>query len=184
MDVIFLMDSSSGINSRDYSIEKWFIQRMAMHLGVFQGKTVAGLLTYGGNASIVFPLGGYSSNSEFIRRLYDAPIMGGVRQTDRALDTAAALLLRSRSTLPKAVVLITAGDQNTAPGTIPLEEAARPLRQLGAWVYVITVGRMDVKELEKVMIRPTDMFLASSFSGLYGFVSPVGTYVANTSGKK
>ena len=154
-----------------------------MHLGVFQGETVAGVVTYGGNASVVFPLGGYRSNSEFIRRLNDAPSMGGVRQIDRALDTAAALLLRSRSTLPKAVVLITAGDQSTAPGTIPIGEASRPLRQLGAWVYVTAIGRMDARELQKVTIRPTDMFFASSSPGRYGFVRPVGTYVANTSGK-
>ena len=155
-----------------------------MHLGVFHRESVAAVVTYGGNASVVFPIRGYSSSSEFLRRLNDAPSIGGERRVDRALDTAAALLLGSRSTLPKAVILITAGKQSTAPGTIPIRDAARPLHQLGAWVYIMAIGQSDVRELQKVTIRPTDIFFARSFSGLYGFVAPVGRYVANTSGNK
>lgn len=177
------MDTSSGVDLNDYKIEKGFVQRIAMHLGVFHKKSRAALVAYGANTSVAFGFGGYSSNSEFLRRLNDAPSIGGERRVDRALDTAAVLLLGSRSTMPKAVILLMAGKQSGVVDSIPMKDAARPLHQLGVWVYIIAIGQTDVSKLQEVTIRPTDIFFARSFSGLYGYIAPVARYIANTSGK-
>lgn len=184
LDILFLLDTSSGVNLNDYKIQKGFVQRIALHLGVFNGKSRAALVAYGANASVVFTFGGYSSNSEFLTRVIDAPTIGGERRVDRALDTSAALLLESRSVMPKAIFLLIAGRQSSVVDSIPIKDAARPLHQLGAWVYVMSIGQTGVSELQKVTIRPTDLFFARSFSGLYGFIAPVAGYVANTSGKE
>ena len=178
------MDTSSGVDLNDYKIEKGFVQRIAMHLGVFHGNTRAALVAYGANASVAFSFGGYSSNSEFLRLVNDAPSIGGERRVDRALDTAAAMLLGSRSTMPKAVILFMAGKQSSVVDSIPIKDAARPLHQLGAWIYIMAIGQTDFNELQEVTIRPSDIFFARSFSGLYGYIAPVATYVANTSGKR
>ena len=165
------MDTSSGVDLNDYKIEKGFVQRIAMHLGVFNNKSRAALVAYGANASVVFSFGGYTSNSNFLTRI------------NSALDTAAALLLDSRPFMPKVVFLLIAGRQSSLADSIPIKDAARPLRQLGAWVYIMAIGQTDVNELQKATIGPTDIFFARSFSGLYGYVAPVARYVANTSGK-
>lgn len=178
------MDTSSGVDLNDYKIQKGFVQRIALHLGVFNGKSRAALVAYGVNASVVFSFGGYSSNSEFLTRVNDAPIIGGERRVDSALDTSAALLLEARSVMPKAIFLLIAGRQSSDVDSIPIKDAARPLHQLGAWVYVMAIGQTDVSELQKATIRPTDLFFVRSFSGLYGFIAPVAGYVANTSGKE
>lgn len=183
LDILFLMDTSSGVDLNDHKMEKGFVQRIALHLGVFNRKSRAALVAYGANASVVFGFGGYSSNSEFLTRINDAPSIGGERRVDSALDTAAALLLDSRSVMPKAVFLLIAGRQSSLVDSIPIQDAARPLHQLGAWVYIMAIGQTDVNELQKATIRPTDIFFARSFSGLFGYIAPVAGYVANTSGK-
>ena len=183
LDILFLMDTSSGVDLNDYKIEKGFVQRIAMHLGVFNNKSRAALVAYGANASVVFGFGGYSSNSEFLTRINNALSIGGERRVDSALDTAAALLLDSRSVMPKVVFLLIAGRQSSVADSILIKDAARPLRQLGAWVYIMAIEQTDVNGLQKATIRPTDIFFARSFSGLYEYVVPVARYVANTSGK-
>lgn len=178
------MDSSLGVNSQNYEIEKRFVQRIAMHLGVFTGRSRAALVAYGGNSWVVFGFGGYHSNADFELRLNEALMFGGVRRVDRALDTAAALMLGARPTVPKAVMLIMTGDQSREANAMSITDSARPLRDLGAWLYVVAVGRTDPSELQKATIRPTDVYFAISFSSLYGYISPVAKYIANTSGKK
>ena len=177
------MDTSIGVNSQDYEIEKRFVQRIAMHLGVFKGRSRAALVAYGGNSLVVFGFGGYHSNADFELRLNEALMFGGVRRVDRALDTAAALMLGARPTMPKAVVLITAGEQSREANAMSITNSARPLRDLGAWLYVIAVGRTDQSELQKAIIRSTDIIFPMSFSSLYEYISPVAKYIANTSGK-
>ncbi|KAK2561274.1 Collagen alpha-6(VI) chain [Acropora cervicornis] len=181
VDIIFLMDSSLGVNSQNYEIEKRFVQRIAMHLGVFTGRSRAALVAYGGNSWVVFGFGGYHSNADFELRLNEALMFGGVRRVDRALDTAAALMLGARPTVPKAVMLIMTGDPSREADAMPITDSARPLRDLGAWLYVVAVGQTDPSELQKATIRPTDIYFAMSFSSLYGYISPVAKYIANTS---
>lgn len=183
LDILFLMDTSSGVDLNDYKIEKGFVQRIALHLGVFNRKSRAALVAYGANASVVFGFGGYSSNSDFLTRINNAHSIGGEPRVDSAFDTAAALLLDSRSVMPKVVFLLIAGRQSSLADSIPIKDAARPLRQLGAWVYIMAIGQTDANELQKATIRPTDIFFVRSFSGLYGYIAPVARYVANTSGK-
>ena len=183
LDIVFLMDTSSGVDSQNYKIEKHFVQRIALHLGLFSRQSRAALVTYGATSFVVFGFGGYNSNSEFVRHLNDAPMFGGERRVGRALDTASALMLDARSTKAKAVVLIVAGKQSTASDARSVKDAARPLRHLGAWLYVVSIGQDDASDLLKATIRPTDIFFARSFSGLYGYIAPVARYIANTSGK-
>lgn len=183
VDILFLMDTSEGVNLQDYKIEKRFIQRIALHLGIFAGRSRGALVAYGANSLVVFGFGGYNSNSEFVRRVNDAPMFGGDRRVDRALDTAAALMLGARSTMPKVVVLIMAGQHSADPDAMSIKDAARPLRQLGAWLYVMAIGPIDPRELQKATIRSTDVFFARSFSGLLGYITPMARYIANTSGK-
>ena len=182
LDILFLMDTSSGVDLQGYKMEKGFVQRIALHLGVFNRGSRAALVAYGANSLIIFGFGGYSTNAEFVKRLNEAPMFGGERRVDRALDTAAALMLGARSTIPKAVVLIMAGKQSSAPNALSIKDAARPLHHLGAWLYIMSIGQSDARELQKATIRPTDVFFARSFSGLYGYIAPVARYIANISG--
>ena len=177
------MDTSSGVDLQDYQIEKSFVQRIALHLGIFTRRSRAALVAYGANSLVVFGFGDYNSNSEFVRRLNSASMFGGARRVDRALDTAAALMLSARSTMPKVVVLIMAGRHTSIPGAMSIQDASRPLRRLGVWLYVMAIGDSNPSDLQKATIRPTDVFFARSFSGLYGYIAPVARHIANTSGK-
>ena len=180
---MFLVDSSSDVHVRELKIVKGFIQRIAMHLGIFANKSRAALVTYGDEPEIAFALGGYSSNSEFVSRLNEARIVGGDRRMDLGLDAAVTLLLSARSTMPKAVILFTAGNQSNTPNSRSLEAVAQQLHHLGAWVYVVAIGPdVDLDKLRKAALKPSDVFATRSFAELYGYIAPVAKYIVNTSG--
>ena len=186
LDMLFILDTSSGVSLEDYDIQKTFVQRITMHLGIFNRQSRAAVVAYGANSFVVFSFGGYNSNLEFARLLKEARMFGGERRVDRALDTASAVMLNARSSKPKVVLLISAGKQSNASDVRPLKDAVLPLRHLGAWLYLIAFGQEDASDFLQVTIKPTDIFFSRFFSGpaVYGYIAPVARHIANTSGKK
>ena len=103
------------------------------------------------------------TDSEFERRVDRASVRGTVRRMDLALLRAEQILSQSRGR--KIVILLTAGKQGAGGKT--LEEAIKPLREIGAHTYVVGIGRgTDGQEISKIVQRPQDKFKIDSIENL------------------
>ena len=76
-----------------------------------RGNYRTALITYGNRARVVYDLDNDMSSAALRRAIDLAPSMGGGRRTDRALDEGVRLVRNSERSVPKIVLLITAGPQ-------------------------------------------------------------------------
>ena len=156
------MDSSQTVTQEDYRREKSSIKSMARHLNVSPDKSRAALISYGSSASVVRLL---DSKDILYKSLNEAPLVGGGRRMDRALQEAAQLLSSARPSVPKLIVLLTSGKQ--PPESPSLESAGELLRSLGGRLLVIAIGREpDERKLGKSVERPEDVLHVASFKEL------------------
>jgi hypothetical protein len=159
------MDSSFTVSVDDYRKEKKFVKRLADMLNVAPGKSRASLISYATNPVRVIGLGRYRTTKDFKDSVDRAPTLGGLRRIDRAFAEAASELRASPGRGSKVVVLLTAGRQT--PGAQELGSASKPLRDLGATVFVVAIGgRPDSQELLPAVQKPEDIFRVPSSSDL------------------
>jgi hypothetical protein len=105
-DIVFLTDSSSGVTTQDYSLEKDFVKRLARTMSVSPGKSRGALITYGSFPRTVFGFDGYRSVQEFERNVDNAPYLGGSRQLDTALNSAKTVLDGGNPQAVKVLIII------------------------------------------------------------------------------
>lgn len=180
---MFVVDSSDPVTYEDYIKEKEFVKSMVNTLNLSPGKTRATFITYGENPRVVVKFDGYRDKPSFNSFVDRAPRQSGRRRIDRALDSVANILRESRPDVPKAVVLLTAGRQTPARDAKTLDEAAKPLRDLGAKTYVIAIGREPSRvELLPVVEKPEDIFSGVTFDALISRVIPIARIVAQGKG--
>lgn len=178
-----MVDSSNPVTNEDYIKEKEFVKSMVNTLNLSPGKTRASLITYGENPRVVVKFDGYRDKQGFNSFVDRAPRQSGRRRIDRALDSVANILRESRSGVPKAVVLLTAGRQTPARDAKALDIAAKPLRDLGAKTYVIAIGREPSRvELLPVVEQPEDIFSVVTYDGLVTRVIPIARIVSHGKG--
>lgn len=146
-DVVFLLDTSDGVNSLDFKKEKAFVKLLAKRLNVSPGKSQAALIAFGSSSTLAINFNSYNSFQEFETLVDRVSSVGGARRMDRAFQAAAQVLRNSRSSVPKMVVLLTTGEQPlNAPS---LAESAVPLHSIGAMFYVVSIANdLDRKYFE------------------------------------
>ena len=167
-DVIFLMDSSQTVSSEAYRKEKSFVKTIAKHLNVSPGKSRAAIVTYGSSASVVYSFG----NTRFDDSVDRARFVSGVRRLDLALQEASQLLTSARPSVPKLVVLLTAGNQ--ASGSPSPDVAGRLVRTRGGKPFVIMIGREpDEDVFVNVVEKSTHLFKVPSFDGMQPYAGPL-----------
>jgi hypothetical protein len=107
----------------------------------------------------------YNDLSDFQKQVGTSPYIGGVRRIDRAVRSAAEVMKRARPEASKIVVLLTNGKQ--APGADGLNEATRPLRELGAKAFVVAVGsKPNLRDLETAVEKPDDLMKFVDFDAI------------------
>lgn len=74
-------------------------------------KSRTALITYGNRPRVVYGLENDLSNDALIKKIDSALPMGGGRRIDRALEEGVRSMKNSRQSVPKIVLLITAGRQ-------------------------------------------------------------------------
>ena len=165
-DIIFVMDSSQTVTLRAYGQEKAFVKEMAKHLNVYPGKSRAALITYGSTAYRVDTFG----NTRFEDSVDRARSMGGARRIDLALQKAAELLTFARRSVPKLLVLVTAGNQQSGPQSP--DYATTLIKARGGRSFVVMVGRRpDENEFSKIVEKPTDRFRVPPFDGIQPYAA-------------
>lgn len=166
VDVIFLMDSSQDISSQAFRRVKSFIKSMAKNFNVTPGKSRAALVTYGLSASVEYPFG----DTRFDDSVDGAQFIGGVRRVDLAMQEAARLVLSARKSVPKPVVLLTAGNQGS--GSPSPEVASGMVRNRGGRPFVFMIsGEPDEREFVKMVEKPDHVFRIPSFGVMYRYAA-------------
>lgn len=178
------MDSSTSVGRDGFNKEKEFVKSLAKYFNVSPGNSRAAVVAYSNFARTILKFTNYQSETDFNDKLDAEPWYGGSRRIDRALEAAATLLSQARPKVPKIVVLVTAGQQTTSIDTMPLGEAARPLKNMGAKTVVVTVGRKaDFKNLLSVVNSINDLFGVKLFDDLPYEVQPVVNHVVKHFGE-
>ena len=177
-DVIFLMDSTSDVDEQDYIVEKNYVKSMAMLLNLGPRKTRVALYVYSYYTKSLASFE-FDNRQAFAAIVNEAPHLGGSRRIDLALEAAVQLLkTRSRSSVPKFVVLITAGAQARAPNVKSLSVLAKSLRDQGARLFVIGIRpRFDVRELLSAVETRADIFPVTSYTGLLPAATPMARHM-------
>jgi hypothetical protein len=104
-DIVFLIDSSSSVDTSQYLKQKDSVKSLARYLNVRPGLSRASLITYGSTSSKVIGFDGYSTVSEFDTAVDSAGRVGGPRRIDYALEAAKDALNEARPNVPKVSVL-------------------------------------------------------------------------------
>lgn len=167
-DIIFLIDSSRSVTLEAYQQEKAFVKEMARHLNVYPGESRAALITYGSTAYRVYTYG----NTRFEDSVDRARYVGGTRRIDLALQKAAQLLTFSRLSVPKFLVLLTSGNQQSGPQSP--DYATRLIQARGGRSFVVMVGRgQDENIFNKIVEKPTDTFRVPPFDRIQPYALPL-----------
>lgn len=110
-DILFMVDSSSGVSPYDYDKEKELVKGLIKAFNSHPASSRTAFITYGNRPRVVYDLDNDTSEEALLEAIDAAQRMGGGRRTDRALDEAVRLMNISRRFVPRIVLLITAGSQ-------------------------------------------------------------------------
>jgi hypothetical protein len=166
-EVVFLVDASLTVTPSNFDLEKQFVKTASKALQISPDKTRAAVITYSDNTENVVELGKYQTMRDFEFKVDSARLLRGLRRMDKALESAANTLKKSRPGVPRLVVLLTAGRQ--IPDAKSLDKAVQPLRDLGAQTFVVAIGSQpDTQELKKAVEKPIDLFRLAGYEELPG----------------
>ena len=110
-DILFMVDSSSGVSPYDFDKEKELIKDLIKAFSSHPASSRTAFITYGNRPRVVYDLDNDMSEETLLKAIDAAQRMGGGRRTDRAVDEALQLMNTSRRFVPRIVLLITAGSQ-------------------------------------------------------------------------
>jgi len=154
-DIVFLLDTSDGVNSLNFKKEKAFVKLLAKRLNVSPGKSQAALIPFGSSSTLAIDFNSYNSFQAFETLVDRVSSIGGARRIDKAFQVASQVFRNSRSSVPKLVILLTTGQQpQNAPS---LAESAVPLHSIGAMFYVVSIANdLDRKYFEVLVEDSTE----------------------------
>ena len=87
------------------------MKNMINTLNSLPAKTRTSLMTYGNRPRVIYRFDSNMTNDAIQTLIDSAQPMGGGRRVDRALDEGVQLMRNSRQSVPRIVLLITAGRQ-------------------------------------------------------------------------
>ncbi|XP_073236997.1 collagen alpha-3(VI) chain-like [Porites lutea] len=172
MDVLFLIDTSEGVSDLDFQREKNFIKTVVRSFKISSDHSRVGLMSYSNKTEITVNFSDEQSHDSLLERVESLPFLGGQRQFNNALETAAAQFFSpsgsSRSVVQKAAVIITNCDQVSTKGTDHLEESSL-LQENDVKVLIIAVGCDGADQennLQKLVQDGEQIFTPDSFENL------------------
>uniref|UniRef100_A0A8B9SDP0 VWFA domain-containing protein n=1 Tax=Apteryx owenii TaxID=8824 RepID=A0A8B9SDP0_APTOW len=161
-DIVFLVDTSTGIGQENFQKVKDFLSTLVSSLDVGLDAIRVGLAQYSDETYQVFLLNQYSLKSDVLKQIEDLPYRRGETYTGTALDFVSAVYFtesagsRAKDYIPQVAILITNGESNDE-----VEGPARKLREEGISVYVVAIGVHNKTELQQIASKPFSKFLYS-----------------------
>jgi collagen type VI alpha len=167
-DVVFVLDASGSIWGPDFTRQLEFVTSMVDTFSVGPSAIRVGVETFGNEPQLQFNLDSFSTKEDI------RGAISRIQQSRGSTNTAAALASArveffgayGRQGVVRVAIVVTDGQSND-----PRETAteARALREAGAHVFAVGVGRNAAREeLEVIASEPTSsfVFMVESFKGL------------------
>ena len=121
IDIVFVLDSSGSILSRNYDLMKSFLSRLVGKLDIDSAKTRVGLVTFASTVGTVINLNAHSSVASIQSAISSLTYTGGLTETAVALAYVRTTMLTSsagaRNNVPKVVVILTDGRSSNRTAT-------------------------------------------------------------------
>lgn len=156
-DVIFLMDSSFDVDQNTLDREKNFVKSMVRSLTLSPEKSRVAVIGFGNVPVEVVRFSSSQDVAAITSAVDNARKVIGRRNIAKVLEFTASVLDKARSSVPRVVILLTAGSE------LYLTASSQALRDLGTNRYVIAIGpNADEEELTPIIDEPRDMFTIST----------------------
>ena len=175
VNVVFLLDTSSGVSRRDFGKEKEFVKSMMRSLDAPLEESKMAAIPYGAFPVTSGTLKSYQSLNEFDRDVDALQVVSGQRRMDEALNGATNMLRREKSPARSIVILLTAGRQAQLYRGRLVRDSSKELRNVSAEIYVITIGsEASFDGLRPIVAEPEDIYQVGSFDYLQREAQPIG----------
>lgn len=130
-----MVDTSNDVTPRQIRRQQDFIKEIGQHLNIRPGHSRASLVPYGSSADVGLRFESYVTTAEFESAVDTLRTIGGQRRADKALESAYQLVSDGRPKIPKVVILLLAGNQDSQEREIT--NAIARVSTIGAKTYII-----------------------------------------------
>lgn len=161
-DIVFLVDSSSSIGTRDFLEIKTFMRTFVDGLDIDTKNVQVGLVQFNTDPYEEFLLGDYANKADLIKKIDRLPYRTGGTFMGKAMKflkdsfITSANGSRINEKVPQIVVLITDGDSAD-----DIKVPAGDLRQKGIIIFAIAVGPTNMTELKAIANSPPERFVVN-----------------------
>lgn len=153
-DIVFMLDGSERVLPVVFKQQKDFVKALASNFNTSPKGPRASAIVYATNHSVVSSF----DDPDFNQRVDASLLLGKPRRISSALEFAAQYLINYSTGDRKFVVLLTAGNQVFVSGTKSLKEAAKPLRDIDAEIFVVAIGEEpNTSQLNPIVDKPQNV---------------------------
>uniref|UniRef100_A0A8C1JE39 Collagen, type VI, alpha 4a n=1 Tax=Cyprinus carpio TaxID=7962 RepID=A0A8C1JE39_CYPCA len=173
-DIVFLVDSSSSISTRDFREVKMFLHTFVDGLDIDTKKVQVGLAQFSTDPHKEFLIGEYANKAELFTKIDNLPYRKGGTYMGKAMNFlkdsyfTSAGGSRINVKVPQIVVVITDGESAD-----DIKEPAKNLRQKGIIIFAIGVGPTNMTELKAIANSPPERFVVNieNYQALQGLTT-------------
>ncbi|KAK2902792.1 hypothetical protein Q8A67_007505 [Cirrhinus molitorella] len=168
-DIVFLVDSSSSISTRDFQEIKTFMHNFVDGLDIDTKKVQVGLARFNTDPHKEFLIGEYANKADLFKKIDNLPYRTGGTYMGKAMNFLKdSYFTSSRINVPQIVVVVTDGDSAD-----DITEPARKLRQNGIIIFAIGVGPTNMTELKAIANSPPERFVINidNYQALQGLTT-------------
>ncbi|XP_005479923.2 cochlin isoform X2 [Zonotrichia albicollis] len=148
-DIAFLIDGSYNIGQRRFNLQKNFVGKVAVMLGIGTEGPHVGVVQASEHPKIEFYLKNFTATKEVLFAIKELGFRGGNSNTGKALKYTAqkffSLENGARKGIPKIIVVFLDGWPSD-----DLEEAGIVAREFGVNVFIVSVAKPTTEELGMV----------------------------------
>ena len=186
LDAMFVVDQSGSIGGANFQLVREFCINLTKSFDIEKSKTQIGVLGFSYDASIVIPLGQYSTTSALVQAISSIPYPGGSTNTASALTLLPTAFTSARTSsqgIPKVAFVITDGQSDDPVATA---NAANILHSSYSSITVYGVGvggGISTTELGIIASDKSKVYDLSSFSTSQFQDLQISTYTDSFSGK-
>ena len=169
IDVIFLLDSFSSVDSSDFNTVKNFLKNITSKFNIGDNKTRVGIIEFSESASVVLPLGAINNISQLSNFIDSIAYQytGNETRADLALNLLSTAFgtARTNQGIPQVAVVLTDGISDDFTLTLKLDEAAKSVHATGITVYALGIGsEVGINELDTIATSSSNVFSIANFS--------------------
>ena len=181
-ELIFLIDVSKDVTTKEFQAEKEFVKSVAKKMRISQQGPRAAVLAFSGRTLPVVRLGDHANLKDFNSKVDLARRSAGPRRIDTALEDAANLFTERGKPGHRVIVLLTTGNSSNEEGAKKLVDIRKTLEELGVRTYVITLGSKENRSAFRPIVDQSKDIFVTSADSIQHLLYPLSRYIAETKG--